>query len=57
MFNKENHRKGHAPTIDIIQQDSEDSNIRTTSTTPEVNLICEDAGCVTPKTHLCISST
>ncbi|MEH0015427.1 DUF4393 domain-containing protein [Citrobacter portucalensis] len=49
MFNKENHRKGHAPTIDIIQQDSEDSNIRTTSTTPEVNLICEDAGCVTPE--------
>ncbi|HIE6453675.1 TPA: DUF4393 domain-containing protein [Serratia marcescens] len=49
MFNKENHRKGHAPTIDIVQQDSEDSNLTITSTTPEVNLICEDAGCDNPE--------
>ncbi|MEQ9845195.1 DUF4393 domain-containing protein [Pectobacterium brasiliense] len=49
MFNKENHRKGHAPTIDVVQQDSEDSNLTITSTRPEVNLICEDAGCDNPE--------
>ncbi|MCX9005717.1 DUF4393 domain-containing protein [Citrobacter portucalensis] len=49
MFNKENHRKGHAPTIDIIQQDLEDSNLTITSTRLEVNLICEDAGCDNPE--------
>ena len=49
MFNKENHRKGHAPTIDIVQQDLEDSNLTITSTRLEVNLICEDAGCDNPE--------
>lgn len=49
MFNKENHRKGHAPTIDIFQQDLEDSNLTITSTRLEVNLICEDAGCDNPE--------
>ena len=49
MFNKENHRKGHAPTIDIVQQDLEDSNLTITSTRLEVNLICEDAGCDHPE--------
>jgi len=45
MFNKEKHRKGHAPTIDVVQQDSGGSTVGITSTTPEVNLICEDADC------------
>ncbi|CAM7265957.1 DUF4393 domain-containing protein [Citrobacter freundii] len=49
IFNKENHRKGHAPTIDIVQQDLEDSNLTITSTRLEVNLICEDAGCDNPE--------
>ena len=49
MFNKEKHRKGHAPTIDVVQQDSEGSDITITSTIMEVNLICEDAGCDAPE--------
>lgn len=49
MFNKELHRIGHAPTIDVVQQDSGDSNVGITSTTQEVNLICEDADCDNPE--------
>ncbi|HAV0411230.1 TPA: DUF4393 domain-containing protein [Salmonella enterica] len=49
MFNKEKYRKGHAPTIEIVQQNSGNSNLRTTSTTSEVNLICEDADCDSPE--------
>lgn len=45
MFNKEKHRKGHAPTIDVIQKNSQDIGLGITSTTAEVNLICEDAAC------------
>lgn len=52
MFNKENHRKGHAPTIDIVQQDSEGSNFSVKSIISEVNLICEDACCATPKNSI-----
>lgn len=48
MFNKDKHRKGHAPIIDVVQQDSGDENFGITSTTPEVNLICEDSGCDHP---------
>jgi len=49
IFNKEEHRRGHAPTIDLIQQDSDGSNFTIKSTTPEVNLICEDADCENPE--------
>lgn len=52
MFNKEKHRKGHAPTIDVVQQNSGDSNFGVTSTTREVNLICEDADCDNPENSI-----
>ncbi|EMH1504882.1 hypothetical protein DMB99_16965 [Proteus mirabilis] len=52
MFNKENYKKGHAPIIDVIQQDLEGSNFSVKSVTSEVNLICEDADCDTPKNSL-----
>lgn len=51
MFDKEKHMKGHAPTIDVIQQDSVGDNFGVQSISREVNLICEDAGCDNPESY------
>ncbi len=48
MFDKEKHRKGHGPTIDVICSNTDSHGNGMTSTTSEINLICEDAGCKSP---------
>ncbi|MCP3129454.1 DUF4393 domain-containing protein [Shewanella sp. KJ2020] len=52
MFNKEQHRKGHAPTIDVVQENLDGKHFRMASTTAEVNLICEDAYCDNPESSV-----
>lgn len=46
MFGKDAHRKGHAPTIDITRADGDKNSFSVSETIYDVNLICEDAGCV-----------
>lgn len=52
MFNQEKHRKGHAPIIDITRTDELGDRCSVTEIISDVNLICEDAGCVSPESSI-----
>lgn len=47
MFQKEKHQSGHAPTINVIET-GWSGVMEVQSTTPDINLICEDARCMIP---------